>query len=156
MAWNGFSSAMQYIIDWLCPGFRPHDANSDEFARRTITRVDFACPADGSVNHSIWDLSDMEENTCPVTWCVPLMTLTDGNMNWSQNFAPEDNQIKNQTVSALPLEKEADGGLLPGTKNNTNDVKENKSRKQRDHSWFLWDIMRVKMSCLNCCPSLSQ
>lgn len=55
----------------------------------------------------------MEENTCPVTWRVPLMTLTDVNINWSQNFAPEDseiaaNQIKNQTVLVPSLKKETE------------------------------------------------
>ena len=79
----------------------------------------------------------MEENTCPVTWRAPLMTLTDVNINWSQNFAPEDseiaaNQIKNQTVLVPPLKKETDGRMLSATKNTPDDVNDKESSKRRE------------------------
>ena len=48
-AWNGFSSAMESFIKWLCFGIEwPKDINSDMFARRTaVTGADLTCPADG-------------------------------------------------------------------------------------------------------------
>ena len=46
--WDGFSSAVQSLIRWLYKGIEwPKDLNEDYFTRRTITKADLTCPADG-------------------------------------------------------------------------------------------------------------
>ena len=47
-AWSGISSAMEFVIKWLCYGIEwPKDINTDIFARRPVTRSELTCPTDG-------------------------------------------------------------------------------------------------------------